>query len=317
MTSLHPNERQRREAKLQRELGPGLVALMRDPEVREVMVNPDGRVFVDHARTGLGRTSITVESIHMKAALGTLAALLDTVITQDQPVLQAELELFGGRIEGMRAPVVSAPSLAFRKKATQIFSLAKYVESGRLSAARKHLLETAIAEKKNILVVGGTGTGKTTFINALLQDLGRQEPASRIVLIEDTRELQCNLENTVGLRAVPGVATMDALLRTTLRLRPDRIVVGEVRGPEALTLLKSWNTGHPGGFASLHANDALSALRRMELLVQEGCGHRLPELIAEVVDVIVHLERGARVEGILRVLGHAGGRYETEILEAR
>ena len=153
--------------------------------------------------------------------------------------------------------------------------------------------------------------------NALLQDLGRQEPASRIVLIEDTRELQCNLENTVGLRAVPGVATMDALLRTTLRLRPDRIVVGEVRGREALTLLKSWNTGHPGGFASLHANDALSALRRMELLVQEGCGHRLPELIAEVVDVIVHLERGARVEGILRVLGHAGGRYETEILEAR
>ena len=317
MTSVHPNERQRRELKLQRELGPDLVALMRDPEVREVMVNPDGRVFVDHARTGLQKTSITVEPIHMKAALGTLAALLDTVITQDQPVLQAELELFGGRIEGMRAPVVSGPSLAFRKKATQIFSLAAYVASGRLTAARKHLLETAIAEKKNILVVGGTGTGKTTFINALLRDLGRQEPASRIVLIEDTRELQCELENTVGLRAVPGVATMDALLRTTLRLRPDRIVVGEVRGPEALTLLKSWNTGHPGGFASLHANDAPSALRRMELLVQEGCGHRLPELIAEVVDVIVHLERGARVEGVLRVLGHAEGRYETEILEAR
>ena len=317
MTALHPNERQRRELKLQRELGPDLVALMRDPEVREVMVNPDGRVFVDHARTGLGRTSITVEPIHMKAALGTLAALLDTVITQNQPVLQAELDLFGGRIEGMRAPVVSAPSLTFRKKATQVYSLAEYVDSGRLSAARKRLLQTAIAEKKNILVVGGTGSGKTTFINALLRELGRQEPASRVVLIEDTRELQCELENTVELRAVPGVATMDALLRTTLRLRPDRIVVGEVRGPEALTLLKSWNTGHPGGFASLHANDAPSALRRMELLIQEGCGHRLPELIAEVVDVIVHLERGARVEGILHVLGHGDGRYETVMLEER
>ena len=208
-TSVHPNERQRREFKLQRELGPDLVALMRDPEVREVMVNPDGRVFVDHARTGLGKTSITVESIHMKAALGTLAALLDTVITQDQPVLQAELDLFGGRIEGMRAPVVSAPSLTFRKKATQVFSLAEYVASGRLSAARKRLLETAIAEKKNILVVGGTGTGKTTFINALLRELGRQEPASRIVLIEDTRELQCGLENTVELRAVPALTEGD------------------------------------------------------------------------------------------------------------
>ena len=317
MTALHPNERQRREFKLQRELGPDLVALMRDPEVREVMVNPDGRVFVDHARTGLGKTSITVESIHMKAALGTLAALLDTVITQDQPVLQAELDLFGGRIEGMRAPVVSAPSLTFRKKATQIYSLVEYVDSGRLTAARKRLLQTAVAEKKNILVVGGTGSGKTTFINALLRELGRQEPGSRIVLIEDTRELQCGLENTVELRAVPGVATMEALLRTTLRLRPDRIVVGEVRGPEALTLLKSWNTGHPGGFASLHANDAPSALRRMELLVQEGCGHRLPELIAEVVDLIVHLERGARVEGILDVLGHGDGGYETVSLEER
>jgi type IV secretion system protein VirB11 len=315
MTSLHPNERQRREFKLQRELGPDLVALMRDPEVREVMVNPDGRVFVDHARTGLGRTAITVEPIHMKAALGTLAALVDTVITQDQPVLQAELDLFGGRIEGMRAPVVSAPSLTFRKKATRVFSLTEYVESGRLTAARRDLLETAIAEKNNILVVGGTGSGKTTFINALLRDLGRQERASRVVLIEDTRELQCTLENTVALRAVSGVATMDALLKTTLRLRPDRIVVGEVRGPEALTLLKAWNTGHPGGFASLHANDAPSALRRLELLLQEASGHRLPELIAEVVDVIVHLERGARVEEVLRVFGHRDGKYETEVCE--
>ena len=315
MTSLHPNERQRREFKLQRELGPDLVALMRDPEVREVMVNPDGRVFVDHARTGLEKTSITVEPIHMKAALGTLAALLDTVITKDQPVLQAELDLFGGRIEGMRAPVVSAPSLAFRKKATQIFSLAEYVESGRLSAARKRLLETAIANKKNILVVGGTGTGKTTFINALLRELGRQEPASRIVLIEDTRELQCALKNQVPLRALEGTVTMNGLLRSTLRLRPDRIIVGEVRGTEALTLLKSWNTGHPGGFSSLHANDAEAALRRIEMLIQEACGQRMPELIAEVVDVIVHLERGARVEGLLRVRGYDNGRYQTETLE--
>ena len=164
-------------------------------------------------------------------------------------------------------------------------------------------------------MVGGTGTGKTTFINALLRHLESVSPEDRIILIEDTRELQCALENQVALRAVEGTVSMNGLLRSTLRLRPDRIVVGEVRGPEALTLLKAWNTGHPGGFSSLHANDAQAGLRRIEMLIQEACGQRMPELIAEVVDVIVHLERGAKVEGLLRVHGYEHGRYQTATLE--
>jgi P-type conjugative transfer ATPase TrbB len=315
MTVEHTDERTRREHKLRRELGPDLVGLMSEPDVREVMVNPDGAVFVDRATNGLTPTGLTTCPMQLKAALGTMAALLDTVITKDQPILQGELPLFGGRIEGLRAPVVEGPSFSFRKKASQVFTLREYEESGRITPAQKSILEAAVTERRNILVVGGTGTGKTTFINALLRHLEAESPNDRIILIEDTRELQCALPNKVELRSVEGTVTMNGLLRSTLRLRPDRIIVGEVRGPEALTLLKSWNTGHPGGFSSLHANDAEAALRRIEMLIQEACGQRMPELIAEVVDVIVHLERGARIEGLLRVRGYDNGRYQTETLE--
>jgi type IV secretion system protein VirB11 len=315
MTVERSTERTRREHKLQRELGPKLCRLMSEPDVREVMVNPDGAVFVDRAAAGLSNTGLRACPMQLKAALGTMAALLDTVITKEQPILQGELPLFGGRIEGLRAPVVEGPSFSFRKKASQIFTLAEYEESGRITGLQKSLLENAVAERRNILVVGGTGTGKTTFINALLRHLEAESPQDRIVVIEDTRELQCALANQVALRAVEGTVSMNGLLRSTLRLRPDRIIVGEVRGPEALTLLKAWNTGHPGGFSSLHANDTEAALRRIEMLVQEACGQRLPELIAEAVDLIVHLERGAKVEGLLRVHGYEHGRYETATLE--
>ena len=311
----HTDERTRRELKLKRELGPGLVGLMSEPDVREVMVNPDGAVFVERAAGGLTPAGLRTCPMQLKAALGTMATLLDTVITKDRPILQGELSLFSGRVEGLRAPVVEGPSFSFRKKASRVFTLGEYAQSGRITDAQKGMLEVAIAERKNILVVGGTGTGKTTFINALLRHLESRAPNDRIVLIEDTRELQCALQNQVALRAVEGTVTMNELLRSTLRLRPDRIVVGEVRGPEALTLLKSWNTGHPGGFSSLHANDAGAALRRIEMLIQEACGQRMPELIAEAVDVIVHLERGARIGGLLRVHGYEDGRYQTETWE--
>ena len=315
MSTENNDERARREHKLRRELGPALVGLMSEPDVREVMVNPDGAIFVDRATEGLSNSGLRACPMQLKAALGTMAALLDTVITKEQPILQGELPLFGGRIEGLRAPVVEGPSFSFRKKASRVFTLGEYEESGRISAAQRSLLVAAVAERRNILVVGGTGTGKTTFINALLRHLEAESPNDRIVLIEDTRELQCALKNQVPLRAVDGAVCMNRLLRSALRLRPDRIIVGEVRGPEALTLLKSWNTGHPGGFSSLHANDSEAALRRIEMLIQEACGQRMPELIAEAVDVIVHLERGARVEGLLRVHGYENHRYQTETLE--
>ncbi|MGB5372404.1 MAG: ATPase, T2SS/T4P/T4SS family, partial [Polyangiales bacterium] len=215
MSLEHPDERTRREHKLRRELGPGLVGLMSEPDVREVMVNPDGAIFVDRAAGGLSNSGLRACPMQLKAALGTIAALLDTVITKDQPILQGELPLFGGRIEGLRAPVVEGPSFSFRKKASRVFTLGEYEESGRITAPQRSLLVAAVAERRNILVVGGTGTGKTTFINALLRHLEAESPNDRIVLIEDTRELQCALKNQVPLRALEGTVTMNGLLRST------------------------------------------------------------------------------------------------------
>ena len=308
-------ERRRREEKLRRELGPELVRLMQDSEVVEVMVNADGSVWVERLGQPPIPTGLVVEPVRIKAALGTLASLLDTVVTQDQPLVQGELALFCGRVQGLRSPVVRAPVLCFRKRAVRVFGLADYVTSERVTDSDCTILQEAIRARHNILVVGGTGTGKTTFLNALLREVAAQSPNERIVLIEDTPELQCALENRIELRAVADVASMNDLLRASLRLRPDRIIVGEVRGPEALTLLKAWNTGHPGGIATVHANDAEAALRRLELLMQEGCGQRLSELIAEVVDLIVHLERGARVSQLLRVDGYVNQRYQTRAWE--
>lgn len=307
--------KERIEQKLERELGTSLIGLLREPNVVEVMVNADGSVWVERLGAAMECASFRVDAVQTKAALGTLAALLDTVVTADAPILQGEVPRFHARIQGLRPPVVQAPVLVFRKKASKVFDLASYVETGRMTARHYTLLKAAISGKKNVIVAGGTGSGKTTFINALLKEIAKSEPHTRLLLIEDTRELQCEVKNRVEARAVPGVACMNELLRSALRMRPDRIIIGEVRGPEALTLLKAWNTGHPGGLASLHANGPAAALRRLELLNQEATGHPLRELIAEVVDMVVFLERGARVQKCVEVTGLGPDGYRLKEVE--
>ena len=143
--------------------------------------------------------------------------------------------------------------------------------------------------KKNILVVGSTGSGKTTFVNACLDALASLTPDDRVISIEDTTELQCRVKNYLDLRAV-GRVTMLECLRACMRLKPTRIVVGEVRGPEAHTLLKAWNTGHPGGLATIHANDAMSGLIRLESLVAEATSAPQQTLIAEAVDLVIFID---------------------------
>lgn len=297
--------------KLERELGPELVALMRSPTVRDVMVNPLGRVFVDDVERG-GMVEVSqVDWRDIKAALGTMAAMDDSVITPAQPLLETELDGFEGRVAGGVPPVVVAPFFAFRRKASRVFRLDEYVERGQLTKTAQAYLEDAIRSKKNLLISGGTGSGKTTFANALLACLAELFPACRLVIIEDTRELQCSVVNRVDFRQVKGVATMETLLHSALRCRPDRIVVGEVRGSEATVMLKAWNTGHPGGFATIHANDSLAALGRLETLVQDASTHelhRLPERIAEYVDCVVQLE-GHAVTEILEVKRWDGEKY--------
>jgi type IV secretion system protein VirB11 len=169
------------------------------------------------------------------------------------------------------------------------------------------MLCAGVASRANILVAGGTSTGKTTLTNALLAEVAKT--SDRVVIIEDTRELQCAAPNLVAMRTKDGVASLSDLVRSSLRLRPDRIPIGEVRGAEALDLLKAWGTGHPGGVGTIHAGSAIGALRRMEQLIQEAVVTVPRALIAETIDLVAVLSgRGsarrltelARVEGLAR-----------------
>jgi type IV secretion system protein VirB11 len=168
-----------------------------------------------------------------------------------------------------------------------VFTLDDYVASGIMTAEATRVLKTAIKNRLNILVAGGTSTGKTTLTNALLAEVAKT--SDRVILIEDTRELQCLAPNLVALRTKDGVASLSELVRASLRLRPDRIPIGEVRGPEALDLLKAWGTGHPGGVGTIHAGSALGALRRLEQLIQEAVVTVPRALIAETINVVAVL----------------------------
>jgi type IV secretion system protein VirB11 len=227
------------------------------------------------------------------------------------PRVSAELPDTGERFEGLIPPVVASPTFAIRKPAVAIFTLRDYAATGIMSAAQAETLRHAVEQRLNVLVAGGTSTGKTTLVNALLAEVAKTP--DRVVLIEDTRELQCEAPNLVALRTKDGVASLSDLVRSSLRLRPDRIPVGEVRGAEALELLKAWGTGHPGGIGTIHAGSALGALRRMEQLVQEAVVTVPRALIAETINLIAVLGgRGAarRLTELAVVEGlGAGGDY--------
>jgi type IV secretion system protein VirB11 len=295
---------------LRRQLGNDVLEYLEDPSIVEVMLNPDGYLWVDRLGHGMERRD-EMDPVRGQMVMDTVAAMLGTVITAQNPILECELPLDGSRFEGMIPPLVERPVFTIRKRALLIFTLADYVAQGIMTPTQAEALMDAVKHRHNILVAGGTGTGKTTLANALLQAIGEISPEHRLVIIEDTRELQCAAPNVVFLRTSEGI-DMTRLLRATLRMRPDRIVVGEVRGAEALALLKAWNTGHPGGIGTVHANDAEAALIRLGQLIQEANVPPNPELIAETVNVVVSIKRtatGRRVEEIVRVMGYRDGGY--------
>ena len=293
-------------------VGPHIGELLLDEKVIEVMLNPDGRLWVDRLGKGREFTGHMISGQDAERIIKLVASGTGAEVNQSSPILSAEFPGTGSRFQGILPPVVTAPVFTIRKKALMVFSLEDYVTQGILSHGQKELIREAVRAKKNILIVGGTGTGKTTFANAILDEIA--QTGDRIVIIEDTLELQCSAEDTVYLRAKEGVASMNDLLRATMRLRPDRIVVGEVRGAEALSLLKAWNTGHPGGCATVHANSARGGLTRLEQLIQEAVVTVPKELIAEAVNIVVHIERSGnsrRISEILQVQGVENGVYLT------
>src|SRR5579863_9007632 len=285
-------------------LGPAISGYLEDPSIVEVMLNPDGMLWIDRLSGGLEDTGCRVTPADAERIVRVVAHHVGVEVHAGSPRVSAELPVSGERFEGLVPPVVAAPCFAIRRPAVAVFTLGDYVESGIMSAWQAELLRAAVRDRKNILVAGGTSTGKTTLVNALLAEVAGS--GDRVVLIEDTRELQCAAPNLVALRTKDGAASLSDLVRSALRLRPDRIPIGEVRGAEALDLLKAWGTGHPGGIGTLHAGSAIGALRRLEQLIQEAVVTVPRALIAETIDLVAVLSgRGAarRLSELARIQG--------------
>lgn len=285
-------------------LGPAIARYLEDPAVVEVMLNPDGRLWVDRLREGLVATDNVLVPADGERIVRLVAHHVGAEVHPGSPRVSAELPETGERFEGLLPPVVMAATFAIRKPAVAVFTLADYVAAGIMTAAQADVLQLAVERRKNILVAGGTSTGKTTLTNALLAEVAKT--SDRVVLIEDTRELQCAAPNLVALRTKDGIASLSDLVKSSLRLRPDRIPIGEVRGSEALDLLKAWGTGHPGGVGTIHANTAIGALRRLEQLVQEAVLTVPRALIAETIDIVAVLA-GRGTERRLAEIAHVDG----------
>ena len=311
MTASHPQSLERRRAMLRTAMGDQIATALADPSVIEVMVNPDGSLRLDRLGEGRSDTGTRLGAPEVERIIRLVASHIRLEVHADNPIVSAELPETGERFEGLLPPVSRAPCFSIRKPAAKIYTLADYVADRIMTPAMADTLIRAVHERRNLLIAGGTSSGKTTLANALLSEIAKLD--ERVILIEDTRELQCAAPDCVALRTKPGIVSLAALVRSTLRLRPDRIIVGEVRGAEALDMLKAWNTGHPGGIATVHANSARSALYRIEQLVQESVTTIPRRLIAEAIDLVVFIQGrgiGRRIETVAAVEGlNADGDY--------
>lgn len=307
----------RAKEKLRRDLGGLIEKALNDPKTVEIMLNADGKLWQER----LGETMRCIGSItegRAESIIKTVAGFHGKEVTRFKPMLEGELPLDGSRFAGQLPPVVSSPIFAIRKKAVSVFTLGDYVESGIMTEAQCEVIQNAIATHRNILVTGGTGSGKTTLVNAIINEMVRSAPEERVFIIEDTGEIQCSAANCVQYHTTLDV-NMTQLLKTTLRMRPDRILVGEVRGSEALDLLDAWNTGHEGGAATLHANNCLAGLHRLKSLITRNpaAPAEIEPLIGEAVHCLVHIARtpqGRKVEEIISVHGYENGQYNIEKL---
>ncbi|MFA5677004.1 MAG: P-type conjugative transfer ATPase TrbB [Pseudomonas sp.] len=300
----------RRIQMLRTAMGPLIAAALEDPDVVEIMLNPDRTLWVDRLSSGRAPLGVELSEADGERIIRLVAAHVGAEVHRGQPLLTAELPETGERFEGILPPAAPGPAFALRKRAVGVIPLERYVSDGMMTAAHADFLVRAVHERQNILIAGGTSTGKTTLANALLAEIAAT--GDRVLVLEDTIELQCTARDHVPLRTRAGVVTMQELVRATMRLRPDRVIVGEVRGGEALDLIKVWGTGHPGGIATIHASSALGALLRMEQLILEVAVNPPRALIAEAVNVVVYIAgrgRKRRIDTIAYVVGFDGMGY--------
>jgi type IV secretion system protein VirB11 len=276
-------------------LGPVREILL-DRDTTDIYVNDDGMLWVEKLGVGRVPTGMIIPEENAEMVIRIIASKTATTVTAKNPILSAEIPGDGSRFEGLLPPVTTRPVFAIRKRASMVIRLDQYIEQKVMTQAQCSSIKQAVESRKNILVVGGTGSGKTTLVNAILADIGETQD-HRILILEDTQELQCPARDKIFLRTADGVS-MTRLLRSCMRLRPDRIIVGEVRGAEALDMLKAWNTGHPGGICTIHANSAEQGLSRVMMCAREAGVDVQPSLIAAAIDMIVFITR----EGTGRVV---------------
>lgn len=300
--------------KLETELGPVVRNALADAEVVEVDINPDGQIWVDRHGVDLAMIGVMGPQVVM-SLICTVAAMSDRVVTPTAPILEATLP-DGSRFHATIPPITTAPAIAIRKHLSQALTLDDYVRQGVMTREQCERLRRAVANRENIIVAGGTGSGKTTLTNALIEEIGRVNPGHRLLILEDTPEIVCHNPNRVAKRTTVEV-DMRGLVRSSLRMNPDRIIVGEVRGGEAEALIRAWNTGHPGGVATLHCSSAHAALGKLEEYVADAVAGDKRRGIAEAVDLVAFIERAANrrvLSELLLVKGFINDDYHAEVI---
>lgn len=298
--------------------GPLIMDALRDPSVIEIMLNPDGRLWIERygqEQECTGELPLTQGLL----ILSLTASALNITVDALHPVVEGSFPLDGSRFEGTFPPLVGpGASFSLRKKAKRVITFAEYLENGVIGPEVPGIIREAILDRKNIVVVGGTSSGKTTFVNAIIHELDELCPHDRLLILEDTAELQSRAPNSVFFLTseLAGIG-MRQLAKVSMRYAPRRILVGEVRDAAALELLKLWNTGHPGGIGTFHADSAEEALERLEELVEEAGVGPKQKLIGRAVDLIIHMEKtrdnARRLASIISVnnFNTKEGRYET------
>lgn len=300
---------------LERVLGKTFFKYLNDDLVIEIMLNSDCKLWID--RLGEGMSCVGEIPVSQSiVAMNTIASMLNKKVNYDNPILEGEFPIDNSRFAGQIPPVVSAPTFAIRKKAKLVFTLDDYVAKGIMTEKQRDIIKEAIENHENIVIVGGTSSGKTTLTNACIDYMSSIADTERIVIIEDTGEIQCNAVNSVLFHTSLNVSITD-LLKTTLRMRPDRIIIGEVRDHTALDLLDAWSTGHSGGISTIHANNSKQALERIEGLVTRHpyAPKDIKTVIASAVNLIINIRKTGttrKIEEIIKIHNYNISKNEYE-----
>jgi type IV secretion system protein TrbB len=295
---------QRQLANLEQDLKPIMEELL-DERVTDIMANPGGQLWIKRFGEATTFSGKVIDREAILRIIMSTAALIDKKVTKDQWNLSGVIPKYNARIEAFIEPTVTSPTFCLRKPTLLTLSLADYVRDNRLSLAHQELIVQAVKDRKNILIGGGTGTGKTTLLNAIISEVARLRPADRLYLVEDTPEINCKAPNFVSLVVLPNESTK--AVRSALRYKPDRIIFGELRyGEVALEWLKASATGHPGGMCTLHADSAQRMLPRMRDLLLECFSTTVPlNIIYEAIGLCIYLKEipdfGPRVVEVAEV----------------